>query len=301
METDQLIPAPLVVGVDGSPAADRALRWAAAEAAAWDVPLRVASVWSMPVAAFSYPGLPMVMDSDPLRDEARALAERAVEAVGRQSDISTVQAEALTLEGQAANQLLNAARNARALVLGRRGRGGFADLILGSVATACIHHATTAVVLVGDSERLPGSGPVVVGVDGSDGSRAAVRWAAAEAHRLGVRLVAVQGWEQPTDALSGGMGSELGGAEEVVASADRYLAEFIDDAIETGPEPTALPEIETRVLAEPAAQALLRAAADAALLVVGTRGRGGFAGLLLGSVSNACAHHAPGPVAVIPT
>lgn len=262
--------------------------------------MRVATVWNMPVTGISYGGMPMLIESDSLRDEGQVLVDRAVEAVGLQSRSGTVQVEGLVLEGQAAHQLLNAARGARALVLGRRGRGGFADLILGSVASACVQHADTVVVLVGEHERLPGSGPIVVGVDMSDGARNAVRWAATEAHRLGVRLVAVHSWERPLGVAPGDQGSDPRGTADVIAAADRYLAEFVDEAIASGPEPTARPEIETRVVAEPAARALLSEGADAALLVVGSRGRGGFAGLLLGSVSTACAHHAPGPVAVIP-
>lgn len=301
MDTNENSPAPVVVGVDGSTASDRALRWAAAEAAAWGARLRVTNAWSMPLSDWPYAGGPAYLEADEFRQRSAQLVQQAGEAVELQLGAGTVEVEGLTPEGQPAHELLEAARGARALVVGMRGRGGFADLVLGSVAAACIHHATAPVVLIGDRhEHLPGSGPIVVGIDGSDGARAALRWAADEAVRLGVRLVVVHGWDVPDVAPPGPVAFGPTESEDFATTADRFLAEFVEEALAADDGSDQRPEIETRAVSEPAVEALVHQADDAALLVVGTRGRGGFTGLLLGSVSRQCAHHAPCPVAIVP-
>ena len=134
---------------------------------------------------------------------------------------------------------------------------------------------------------------VVVGIDGSPGARAALGFAVEEARLRGARLVAVSAWSIPIGAgAPGGLIPALGMDFEadVTALLDEELA-----AVDTGGV-----EVERRVSSGPPARALVEAAESADLLVVGSRGRGGFAGLLLGSVSQQCAHHALCPVAIVP-
>jgi nucleotide-binding universal stress UspA family protein len=145
---------------------------------------------------------------------------------------------------------------------------------------------------------------IIVGVDGSDGARVALEWAVREARLRGTRLVAVHTWQMPVGAgaaASFGMGAgafdpslEADLMERVEAGAKQLLEREIAAVDTSGIE------VERLVEARNAADALLDAARDADLLVVGTRGRGGFKGLLLGSVSQQASHHAPCPVVIVP-
>ena len=131
---------------------------------------------------------------------------------------------------------------------------------------------------------------VVVGVDGSEGSLRALRWAAKEARIRGARLRLVRAWsyvDQPEGNFDPSYDEEA--ARRVV-----------DESVSSLGTDSAGLEIERRVVCDLPARALLDAAADADLLVVGSRGLGGFQGLLLGSVSQQVAHHAPCPIVIVP-
>ncbi|HZQ58424.1 MAG TPA: universal stress protein [Acidimicrobiales bacterium] len=136
---------------------------------------------------------------------------------------------------------------------------------------------------------------IVVGVDGSPGSVAALSWAAGLAKETGAELDAVTAWELSYAWIDGYAPDIVRWAEEARRDAEERLGAAIT-AAGVGAEVTV-----TRTVVEGAtAQALLDASKDADLLVVGSRGRGGFAGLLLGSVSQQCVHHARVPVTVVP-
>jgi nucleotide-binding universal stress UspA family protein len=153
-------------------------------------------------------------------------------------------------------------------------------------------------------------GPIVVGVDGSAGSVAALRWALTEAHLRGVPLRLVHAYELPHH-LAGDLAVGLGPAaaaayagedverlrRSLEEAARRALAGALERADKEAIDGI---EIEQEIVEGPAAPALIEAARGAALLVVGSRGRGGFAGLLLGSVSQQCAQHPPCPVVILP-
>jgi nucleotide-binding universal stress UspA family protein len=136
-------------------------------------------------------------------------------------------------------------------------------------------------------------GDIIVGVDGSAHGAAALRWAAGEADARGARLVAVLVWDLYNQRHADG--SRRFDPEYDARSADRELAQIVDDALgsERGRE------VVRRPVCDRPAPGLLAAAEGADLLVVGARGLGGFRGLLLGSVSQQCLHHASGPVAVV--
>lgn len=138
---------------------------------------------------------------------------------------------------------------------------------------------------------------IVVGVDGSPGSRSALEWAAEEARLRNLPLRLVLAWYPPV-GLYGGVG--LAGLD---GETIRGFGELAEERLARVCEEVAASleglEVERVVVEDVAAHALLDAAADADLLVVGTRGHGGFAGLLLGSVSQQCAHHSPCPIVIV--
>ena len=141
-------------------------------------------------------------------------------------------------------------------------------------------------------------GTIVVGVDGSAGSAEALHFALAEAKLRGAKLKAVTAWTLTYVAAPIGMMAPIdeGLIPELQENARAVLDKAIDDALGVTPGV----EVERAVLEGTPAQVLVEAAQGAELLVVGTRGRGGFAGLLLGSVSQQAAHHAPCPVVIVP-
>ena len=138
-------------------------------------------------------------------------------------------------------------------------------------------------------------GFIVVGIDGSAESKRALHWALDEARRREARLVAVHSW---TYQFTSGPGYLPGADPEVRASIQKEAEQVIDDALaDVG---TVGVEVERRAPEGSPSATLVEAAEGADLLVVGSRGRGGFSGLLLGSVSQQCAHHAPCPVVIVP-
>lgn len=137
---------------------------------------------------------------------------------------------------------------------------------------------------------------VVVGVDGSEGSRRALRWAASEASVRGDALELVHVWEQPQAYAPQGLGAYPIDPEPIEGAARALLEELVAEA--RGLVPGV--EVRGELVEGPPAQALLDAARNADLLVVGSRGLGGFASLLLGSVSHQVSHHAPCPVVLVP-
>jgi nucleotide-binding universal stress UspA family protein len=139
---------------------------------------------------------------------------------------------------------------------------------------------------------------IVVGIDGSDGARRALEFAVAEAKVRDAHLVVVHAWLEPA-AVAVGSVITAGGVEPELfeEEAERTMREALA-AVDT----TGLPQgIEHHVVAGTPARSLLDAAQDADLVVVGSRGRGGFTGLLLGSVSQQVAHHASCPVVIVPS
>lgn len=139
-------------------------------------------------------------------------------------------------------------------------------------------------------EQQKHPGPVVVGVDGSESSKEALRWAARMAAVEGVEIVAVTTWDYP-QAYNSPVDVNWRPDVDAETILDDTLREVFGDQRPEG--------LEARVVHGPARTVLLEASEGATLLVVGSRGHGGFAGLLLGSVSSACAEHAHCPVLVV--
>jgi nucleotide-binding universal stress UspA family protein len=142
------------------------------------------------------------------------------------------------------------------------------------------------------------SGRIVVGVDGSDGSLRALRWAVREARQRDATLDVVVAWHHPYAAAVDptGMAASRVSREEL----EHLSRDLLGRARDVAYAEDQTVQVDPTVVEGGAARALLEAATGADLLVVGSRGRGGFTGLLLGSVSQQCAHHAPCPVVIVP-
>jgi len=148
----------------------------------------------------------------------------------------------------------------------------------------------------GEPTRASGRETVVVGVDGSPSSTAALAWAARYADAIGARLQAVLAWHYPSAAGGPPVGHT---PEPVTSQVEQSRYEILDEAIEAaGPELPAI-QVDRKVVYGHPAQALIDESRRADLLVVGSKGHGGFTGMMLGSVSTHCVHHAACPVTVV--
>jgi len=284
----------IVVGVDGSAHARQALRFALAEAALRGARVVVVGSWAIPPLAAT--GVGMIPAFDLLRTE---LADSASEVLSRElaevADAAAgVEVEQHLAQGDAAGVLVEAAAGAELLVVGSRGRGGVTGTVLGSVSRACLHHAPCPVAVVHDAGPTERS-RIVVGVDGSPGASAALEWAYAEARLREVGVYAVCAYDEPWGIASLGMSSAAAVAElRTALAADAEGA--LDAAQAAAPEGVGVTGEAVQGAAGPA---LVSASDGSALLVVGSRGRGGFKSLLLGSVSQYCAAQARGAVVVV--
>jgi nucleotide-binding universal stress UspA family protein len=284
---------PVVVGVDGSASATQAVRWAAREAGRRRAPLVLVHVWTaIPVAPLHVGSLvpyhdALVEQGDQWLEEAATAARDAAPGVVTSTQL---------VSGSAAGQLIDRSASAGLLVLGSRGLGGFAGLVVGSIAVALATHGHCPVVVVrgADPDTAPRQdGPVVVGVDGSPNSRAALDFAFEAAALRGAPLTAVHAWSDLPVITVWELTTDWHLVQQNEAKAlSRWLAD--GRALYPG-----VP-VEQVVVREGPARILLEHARTAQLVVVGSRGRGGFRGLLLGSTSQALIHHAASPVAVIP-
>ncbi|MEU6538978.1 universal stress protein [Streptomyces sp. NPDC047000] len=298
----------VVVGVDGSASGLGAVEIAAHEARLRGAGLRV-------VHAFFWPAMHVPLGRSPLgppeggiRNMVERLVAEAVErarAVEPDLDVSHV-----VMTGEPLTVLEAQSRDAELVVVGSRGMGGFVGLLVGSTAVHLAAHGRCPVLVARERTRREGAasadgpvdrqtdGPIVLGVDGSVAGERAVEFAFAEAAFRDAGLVALHAWttwnaplpappdpSEPYSAPPGGLAEEE----------QRLLHEALAGHQERYPGV----KVEHRVLHGSTREALIEASRSAQLMVVGARGRGGFAGLLLGSVSQALLHHAHCPVAVV--
>ena len=288
---------PIIVGVDGSPVSLVAVDWAAHTAALRGVALKLVHVLNPPVV-MAFPEVPMPSGYLQWQEDAgRSLlatavktAEEAALAAGTGARPITVTTEMVS--GSSVPALADLSGQTQMIVVGCRGRGALVRGLLGSVSTGVVHHATCPVSVVHDEDPLiphPSKAPVVVGLDGSPASERAVEIAYEEASFRGVDLVAVHAWSD-----SGVL--EFPGVDWSVlqAEAEETLAERLAGWGERYPDVL----VRRVVVADRPAHQLLEQAQTAQLLVVGSHGRGGFAGMVLGSVSTAVVNAARMPVIV---
>jgi nucleotide-binding universal stress UspA family protein len=282
---------PIVVGFDGSLGAQAALHWALDEAARQRQPVHLVYAVGQPLRPAAGPPMP----ADLLPDDAHRLAQTVLDRAVADAAKATppfVEISTEVLAEAAAAALCAQSRRAEMLVLGNHGLGGFSGLLVGSVSLAVATHAHCPVVVVrGESARRTGW-PVAVGIDESPEAQLAIGFAFEEALARSVRLLAVRAWAPSP------WRSDLPLLMDVaeLETAERHvMATALQDWREKYPGVA----VTTRLIPTDPRHAVATISRDAQLVVVGSRGRGGFAGLLLGSVSHYVLHHAACPVAVV--
>lgn len=286
---------PVVAGVDGSTGSTQAVRWAAAQADLWGCPLRLVHAHSEPRT--HQPDL----TAAPQGDYRQALLNAGYDWLREAADVAAATAAGVAVStelitSRAGQLLTEESEQARLVVVGSRGLGGFTGLMLGSTAVALGAHAHCPVAVVrGANTDTPRSGPVVLGVDGSAASEAAIGFAYDAASHRGVPLIAVHVWSDVSFAASFVPAPATFDWPVIEGDEQRLLAQRLAGWQEKYPEV----QVHRVVTEGRPAYSLLEAAQDAQLLVVGSRGRGGLRGLLLGSTSQALLHHAPCPVVVV--
>ncbi|MBV8179740.1 MAG: universal stress protein [Mycobacterium sp.] len=295
--SDRSVHRGIVVGVDGSPSSDVAIRWAAREAGMRNVPLSLVHVverhpWGM--LALGRGAVPPPSEINEWhKPEGEEIISAAVELAK-----DSVQNRALpelhvevyfSAPGPA---LFDLSTQAQLMVVGRRGHGTVGRVLLGSVSTGLIHHAHCPVAVIHDETSVatqPSQLPVVVGIDGSPASELATAIAFDEASWRGGELIAVHAW---SDAHVSDIPSIEWSAQQAVG--EEALAERLAGWRERYPDVA----VRRKIVLDAPARHLLEEAESSQLLVVGSRGRGGFSGMLLGSVSTAVAQAARVPVIV---
>ncbi|MGV9316865.1 universal stress protein [Streptomyces sp. NPDC003691] len=285
---------PVVVGVDGSASALAAVEIAAREAKQRGVGLEVVHAFIWPALHVSLGPSPAGPPDGGLRNAAEKLLSEAVDRA-RETEPG-IEADGLLITGEPLTVLEARSRKASLVVVGSRGMGGFIGLLVGSTAVHLAAHGRCPVLVV-RGEAVDG-GPVVVAVDGSPQGDAAVGFAFAEASARGADLVAVHAWNTWTERGGEDPGHPqnlVDGIDRMRDDEERLLAEALAGWRDRYPEVT----VHRRLVENRIRQALIEATEQAQLIVVGARGRGGFTGLLLGSVSQALLHHAHCPVAVV--
>jgi nucleotide-binding universal stress UspA family protein len=287
----------IVAGVDGSAASMMAALWAAREAAMRNVPLTLVHV----VFAQSWASLGF----GKLAAQVGTELDQQQEELGRQIMADTTKviedslevgarppADSEVLLGPPVPTLVDLSKDAQMVVVGCRGRGLLDRVLLGSVSTGLVHHAHCPVAVIHNEAPLalqPSQLPVVVGVDGSPASESATAIAFDEASFRGVELIALHAWcdADVADIPSIEWSAQQGVAEEALAERLAGWQESYPDVV-----------VHRRIVWSRPAHHLINQAESSQLVVVGSHGRGGFAGMLLGSVSTAVAQAARAPVIV---
>lgn len=289
MTTSSTPARPIVVAVDGSSLSEAAVRWAAAEAGRRGTTLHIVHAFVYVHAVGGYMG---VFDTADPAEIGGDVCERASRAALEVYPDLTVTSEVRV--GRAAPEVIKASRDASMVVLGARGHGRLTGLLAGSVSQQVAMYARCPVVVVrGDDEPAPAR-RVVVGVDGSSAATGALRFAAEHAAATGVPVLAVRAEyvEMPVGVPGEWYSALAERATEATEAARRGVEEVAAEV------PGA--DIDLRVVRNHPETALVEESADAGLLVVASRGLGGFKGLMLGSVSQGVLSRAAVTVVVVP-
>lgn len=285
----------LVVGLNGTPESQRAVRWAAREAALRGRPLHIVRAFTTPLEELARVHLPAeAVALESLRSSAEHEVHRVVEECARTWPDLSISTE--TRLGHPTAVLRDASEHGAMLVLGTARHGAISRAVLGSTAAELLRKVHLPVVVVREEHESGHTRRVVVGVDGSRSSTGAVGFAFDHAARHGAELVAALAWDElPRDAIPPAGGWKLDWAD-VTRGCERELAESLAGWQEQYPDVVVRPEVTT---AELPTEILLRLAAEADLIVVGRHGRALMRFAMLGSTSHSIAHYAPCPVAVV--
>lgn len=298
----------IVVGVDGSPSSAHALEWAVRDARTDGAHLRVVLVWDTTWLETVPIGPIAVLEA---ADNYEAVAQGARERLDKLLagvDTTGLEVTSEEVRGTVVPTILERGTGADRIVVGRRGLGRLGRLFMGSVSAGVVRQARVPVTIVPDPEHaaalleqaaqdgeIDETPRVVVGVDGSDASVAALRHGAELATRHDLPLHAVACWQVTT---TGPLPNQFGWAppvEDYIQHTEELLARAVAHAALGLPEGRLVERVERSA----PARGLLRAAAGARHLVLGSRGLGGFERLLLGSVSSQMVEHTPCPVTVV--
>lgn len=285
----------IVVGVDGSAASASAVRWAAREAELRNLPLAVVSVLAPVVQAGGpWPEVPVPEEYVRIQQaEATDVVDKAVRSAA-DGAAAALQITGEVLLGPIVATLVNMSARADMMVVGCRGEDAVSRALLGSVSSGLVHHAHCPVAVI-HAEELPSErAPVVVGIDGSPTSELATAIAFDEASRRGVDLVALHAWSDmgPIEFASANWAPIEW--RNIKVAEEEVLSERLSGWNDQYPDVT----VHRVVVCDRPGPRLLERAGEAQLLVLGSHGRGGFPGMLLGSVCNAVVNSAQIPVII---
>lgn len=287
----------IVCAVDGSDASKTAAKWAANTAVKRGIPLRLVSSYSMPQFLYAEGMVPPQelyedLEAETLEkiEEAKKVAVDFVPGVDVSHQIE---------EGSPIDMLLDLSEQCTMIVMGSRGLGGLSGMVMGSVSAAVVSHASCPVVVVREDNHVTEEtkyGPVVVGVDGSGVSQKAIENAFKEASARGAELIAVHTWmDMQVQASLAGLSAAQQQWQVVEEEQNALLGQRLAGWHERYPD-VKVTKVVTR---DRPVRALSDASEGAQLLVVGSHGRGGFKGMLLGSTSRALLQAAPCPMMVV--
>ncbi len=281
-----------VVGLDGSECAVNALEWAAANVGGRAADVELVTAWQTPVIG-AYPmstPITVPFDDTEFRDAA---AHDVAALAGDLSGRLTVPVRATAGHGGPAQVLLEASASAALLVIGSRGLGGFARLLLGSTSTQCATHASVPTVVVPGDVEPKRAERILVGCDGSPNSMAALRWAIQFAAPGGT-VVVVWVWDA-TPLTVGADAFFFPDASDLAAERFHHLVDTVADQARTADV-----TLEREFVRGTPRTALASQAENVDLVVVGACGHGAVGAALLGSVSTWLLHHVHRPIAVVP-
>ncbi|TCC30759.1 universal stress protein [Kribbella speibonae] len=272
----------ILVGIDETPEAQLALRWAVEAAGAREAPVRVIRAYLNELSRWPALGVegyvPPPMPLDKYERQLDHAVQYARDRLGYKGGSGWLANE------DPAHAILAEAVDAEMVVVGTRSRNKMSAAVLGSVATSVAAKAPCPVVVVRGERR---TGPVVVGTDGSPDSEDALRFAFEEAARSGEPLRVVYCWQPQVENAA------------AIDSTEALLKTWLADSLRPYRDKYPTVAVRASVAAGRAGSRLVKMSKKASLVVVGSRGRGGVAGLLLGSVSQNLLHHAHSPVAIV--